>query len=135
MCATVINDQHISLEAKPDPKVFKFDYVADTETTQNIVFDECAQQIADACLEGNFFILGYNGTIFAYGQTGAGKTYTIQGPEFEEWEQDLHSNEKAGIMPWAFDYLFTWITELQSQDSDNEVEFLIKGSYLEIYNE
>ena len=56
-----------------------------------------------------FFILGYNGTIFAYGQTGAGKTYTIQGPEFEEWEQDFHSasNEIAGIMPRAFEYLFS----------------------------
>ena len=38
-------------------------------------------------------------------------------------------------MPRAFEYLFSWINELQSIEGDDEVEFLIKGSYLEIYNE
>jgi len=38
------------------------------------IFNHIAKPIADSCLQG------YNGTIFAYGQTGAGKTYTIQGP-------------------------------------------------------
>jgi hypothetical protein len=38
------------------------------------MFNHIARPIADSCMQG------YNGTIFAYGQTGAGKTYTIQGP-------------------------------------------------------
>lgn len=38
------------------------------------MFNQIAKPIADSCMQG------YNGTIFAYGQTGAGKTFTIQGP-------------------------------------------------------
>jgi hypothetical protein len=41
---------------------------------QETIFNNIAKPIADSCLEG------YNGSIFAYGQTGAGKTFTIQGP-------------------------------------------------------
>jgi len=52
-------------------KTFNFDYVADEEVPQDVIFNNIAKPIADSCLEG------YNGSIFAYGQTGAGKTFTI----------------------------------------------------------
>ena len=41
------------------------------------MFNRIAKPIADSCMQG------YNGTIFAYGQTGAGKTFTIQGPTID----------------------------------------------------
>ena len=54
--------------------MFNFDFVGDEDLEQEVIFTQIARPIADSCMEG------YNGTIFAYGQTGAGKTFTIQGP-------------------------------------------------------
>jgi len=65
---------------------------------------------------------GYNGTIFAYGQTGTGKTHTMTGV--------IGDNSLRGIMPRAFDDIFGHITA----DSD-QTQFLVRASYLEIYNE
>lgn len=45
-----------------------------------------AQPITDSCLQG------YNGTIFAYGMTGSGKTFTIQGPAFTSLNGDVHED-------------------------------------------
>ena len=59
------------LEQKPDTKMFNFDFVGDEELSQESIFNIIGKPIADQCLQG------YNGSIFAYGQTGAGKTFTI----------------------------------------------------------
>ena len=50
---------------------FSFDRLYDEKTTQEQIFAECAVPLIDEALEG------YNACIFAYGQTGAGKTYTM----------------------------------------------------------
>ena len=55
------------------PLRFHFVHVFGMKSSQKNVFDVAAKDIVKQFLEG------YNGTIFAYGQTGAGKTYTIQG--------------------------------------------------------
>jgi hypothetical protein len=47
------------------------------------------------------FLIGINGTIFAYGQTGAGKTYSIIG--YENKEKELSNNDKRGILPRTLD--------------------------------
>lgn len=57
----------------PESIRFRFAHVFGTDSSQNNVFDLAAKDIVKGFMEG------YNGTIFAYGQTGAGKTYTIQG--------------------------------------------------------
>ena len=98
------------LEAKPDYKVFNFDFVGDEDIHQETIFNTIARPIADGCLEG------YNGSIFAYGQTGAGKTFTIQGPSsFLDGEEPILSAlkkehgseyEKRGIMPRSFEYIY-----------------------------
>jgi hypothetical protein len=62
---------------------------------------------------------GYNGTIFAYGQTGTGKTYTMSG-EPDDYLQ-------KGIMPRAFEDIM--------QILNGGYHVSIKASYLEIYNE
>lgn len=56
---------------------FRFAHVFGIDSSQKNVFDVAAKDIVEAFLEG------YNGTIFAYGQTGAGKTYTIRGDDGE----------------------------------------------------
>ena len=63
---------------------------------------------------------GYNGTIFAYGQTGCGKTHTMMGTNTEEGK---------GIIPRTFSQIMT-LTK-----SDNSKTHLIRCSFIEIYNE
>lgn len=72
-------------------------------------------------------LMGYNCTVFAYGQTGTGKTFTMEGERSHanlSWEQD----PMAGIIPRALHELFE---RLQGPD----VEFTIRVSFLELYNE
>jgi kinesin family protein 3/17 len=66
-------------------------------------------------------VKGYNGTIFAYGQTGTGKTFTMEGIDTPK--------EKRGIIPRSFESIFGLIKGTYN------TEFLIRVSYLEIYNE
>jgi centromeric protein E len=65
---------------------------------------------------------GRNGTIFAYGQTSSGKTYTMQGSDA--------AHTDAGIIQMAAADLFRWVDE----DSVNR-EYTVRVSYIEIYNE
>ena len=82
---------------------------------QQEIFAETAYPVCENVIQG------YNGTIFAYGQTGTGKTFTITGvPE---------DNENKGIMPRSFENIF------QQIQSDTKKQYLVRVSYLEIYNE
>ena len=74
---------------------------------------------------------GYNCTVFAYGQTGTGKTFTMEGGNGKDdpgvtWETD----PTAGIIPRALAQIFDSLKE----QSDN-VEYSVKVSFLELYNE
>ena len=63
-------------EASPEAvHSFRFDQVGDTGTDQAAVFEAVGRPIADAALAG------FNATVFAFGQTGAGKSYTMFGAE------------------------------------------------------
>ncbi|CAN8198546.1 unnamed protein product [Coccothraustes coccothraustes] len=77
------------------------------------------QQIAYPLVEG--VMEGYNGTIFAYGQTGSGKSFTMQGV--------ADSSSQKGIIPRAFEHIF------ESVQCAENTKFLLRASYLEIYNE
>ena len=108
---------------KIDTKYFTFDHVCYENAPQSQVFELIGIPIANACLDG------YNGCIFAYGQTGAGKTYTIQGNGLDT-NVDI---DKRGILPRVFEYIFAKI--YNDDDKSNNPDYLIKCSYLEIYNE
>lgn len=84
-------------------------------TSQSDVFDECAEEIVTKALTG------YNGTILAYGQTGAGKTFTMTG--------STEKFQHRGIIPRAIQQIFREIREMQ------EHSISVRISYLEIYNE
>jgi kinesin family protein 15 len=79
---------------------------------------------------------GYNVTIFAYGQTATGKTYTIQGPCFDNDHEENTEYELRGLMPRAFDYIFSKIKQARMESSfEKRIDYFVKASYLEIYNE
>ncbi|KXZ50597.1 hypothetical protein GPECTOR_15g280 [Gonium pectorale] len=103
-------------DASEPPKAFTFDQVYDWTCQQRDVFDITARPLIDSCIEG------YNGTIFAYGQTGTGKSHTMEGKD--------DPPELRGLIPNTFRYVF----EIIARDSGTK-EFLVRSSYLEIYNE
>ncbi|KAF8796903.1 kinesin-like protein KIF3A [Argiope bruennichi] len=98
------------------PKTFTFDTVFGTDSTQLDVYNLAARPIIDNVLEG------YNGTIFAYGQTGTGKTFTMEG------NRDIP--EQKGIIPNSFAHIFGHIAK-----AEGDKRFLVRATYLEIYNE
>jgi hypothetical protein len=98
------------------PKQFTFDICYDKRASQLEIYNNTAAPIISNVLEG------YNGTIFAYGQTGTGKTHTMTGVENDETDK--------GIMPRAFEDIFKCI-----KGDSNQTQFLVRASYLEIYNE
>ena len=62
---------------------------------------------------------GFNGTIFAYGQTGTGKTFTMEGVR--------DNKELRGVIPNSFDHIFSFISRSTDQ------QYLVRAQYLEIY--
>ncbi|KAJ3330077.1 hypothetical protein HDU76_006471 [Blyttiomyces sp. JEL0837] len=91
---------------------FNYDIVQAGSDNKNL-YERAAQNVVWAAMEG------MNGTVFAYGQTASGKTYSMMGVD-----------EQPGIIPQAIDDVFSYIRE-QTEDR----EYLLRVSYLEIYNE
>ena len=118
-CSSVIDvdgrDSQVSIYSSRSlpPKTFAFDAVYDPASEQQQIYDETAFPLVESVLEG------YNGTIFAYGQTGCGKTFTMSGTE-----------EKPGVIPNSFRHIFGAISDTQTTRM-----FLVYCSYVEIYNE
>ena len=64
---------------------------------------------------------GYNSTIFAYGQTGAGKTYTMLGKGISEEGNSFQTdNEDRGLQPRCIEYLFWKCQQDRERNQDNE---------------
>lgn len=100
---------------------FKFDRVFRPECTQAELYSQAIEPIVKEMLEG------FNCTIFAYGQTGTGKTYTMTGGMRDGGEGgDLAP--AAGVIPRAIQQIFL---QLQKTQGEN----IVKCSYLELYNE
>ncbi|NWR74872.1 CENPE protein, partial [Centropus unirufus] len=93
-------------------KVFSYDRVFHSSDNTQQLYEGVAVPIIQSAVQG------YNGTIFAYGQTASGKTYTMMGNEDSE-----------GIIPRAVQHVFKIICEIPDR------EFLLRVSYMEIYNE
>ncbi|XP_061639589.1 kinesin-like protein KIF17 isoform X8 [Phyllopteryx taeniolatus] len=101
--------------ADEPPKQFTFDGTYFTDQTTERIYNESAYPLVEGVTEG------YNGTIFAYGQTGSGKSFTMQGVS--------EPPAQRGVIPRAFEHIFESI-----QCAEN-TKFLVRASYLEIYNE
>ena len=91
---------------------YRYDNVFSPHDNNSRVYDNAAKRLVRRVMEG------YHGTVFAYGMTGTGKTFSMQGT--------AHS---PGVIPLAITDIFSYIRENPSR------EFLLRVSYLEIYNE
>ncbi|ROW18092.1 hypothetical protein VPNG_00062 [Cytospora leucostoma] len=91
---------------------YYYDNVFSTHDDNSRVYDHIAKRLVRRVMEG------YHGTVFAYGMTGTGKTFSMQG-----------TASSPGVIPLAITDIFSYIRETPSR------EFLLRVSYLEIYNE
>ncbi|KAI9706110.1 MAG: Kinesin heavy chain [Candelina mexicana] len=105
------------LDSKDAAGSFTFDRVFDMASRQTDVFDFSIRSTVDDILNG------YNGTVFAYGQTGAGKSYTMMG-------SDIDNDESRGIIPRIVEQIFASILA-----SPSNIEYTVRVSYMEIYME
>uniref|UniRef100_A0A6I8QVU8 Kinesin-like protein KIF11 n=1 Tax=Xenopus tropicalis TaxID=8364 RepID=A0A6I8QVU8_XENTR len=100
--------------------------------TFDMVFGPAAKQIdvyrSVVCPILDEVIMGYNCTVFAYGQTGTGKTFTMEGERSADEEFTWEQDPLAGIIPRTLHQIFEKLSE-------NGTEFSVKVSLLEIYNE
>ncbi|KAK8730484.1 hypothetical protein OTU49_008036 [Cherax quadricarinatus] len=118
------NHKEITIRERPMDKfakTFTFDRVFGPESKQIDVYKSVAKNSVEEVLSG------FNCTIFAYGQTGTGKTFTMEGertPDNTSWDED----PLAGVIPRCVTHLFD---ELRMQ----KLEFSMRVSFLELYNE
>ena len=96
---------------------FKFDKIFTKETTSEQIYLDICQDIIKGLLKG------INGTIFTYGQTTSGKTYTMLG-----------TVNYPGILPCALKNLFD-LLEIEKKENNSNFNYNIYCSYIEIYNE
>ncbi|KAM8976688.1 kinesin-like protein KIF21B isoform 2-T2 [Pelodytes ibericus] len=108
-------------------KAFTYDYVFDIDTEQVKVYEICVHGLVEGCFQG------YNATVLAYGQTGAGKTHTM-GSGFEL----VVTEGELGIIPRAVRQLFSTIQERTTAARESgkpEPSFKVSAQFLELYNE
>jgi len=106
-----------SINSKEAAGAFTFDRVFDMSSRQVDVFDYSIRPTVDDILNG------YNGTVFAYGQTGAGKSYTMMG-------SDIDDDAGKGVIPRIIEQIFASILA-----SPGNIEYTVRVSYMEIYME
>lgn len=102
---TLCEVTHPDKSKQPKPLQFNFDCVFDWTSTQTEVYEHAAAHLVEQVFEG------FNATIFAYGQTGAGKTYSMEGK--------LGSPHR-GIVPRTVENIFETIA-----DADETMEYLV----------
>ena len=118
------NDYEREENLKENPSLanyhsFTFDHVYDQDSSHEMVYESSGRSAVLSVLEG------YNATLIAYGQTGTGKTFTMEGFHF-----DL-TDPLRGMIPRSVEEVFEFI---QSADSSDH-KFLVRVSYVQIYNE
>uniref|UniRef100_A0A8P4KD72 Kinesin-like protein n=1 Tax=Dicentrarchus labrax TaxID=13489 RepID=A0A8P4KD72_DICLA len=107
---------------KASRKTYTFDMVFGPAAKQIDVYRSVVCPILDEV------IMGYNCTVFAYGQTGTGKTFTMEGERSPDEQFTWEEDPLAGIIPRTLHQIFEKLSE-------NGTEFSVKVSLLEIYNE
>lgn len=100
-----------------EPIDYNFDYTFDLASKQENVYKIAVMPIINSVLEG------FNGSIMAYGQTSSGKTHTMLGPSIDD-------DENKGIIPRMVGGIFEKI-----ESAAEDIEFSVKVSFIEIYNE
>uniref|UniRef100_A0AC35UDL1 Kinesin motor domain-containing protein n=1 Tax=Rhabditophanes sp. KR3021 TaxID=114890 RepID=A0AC35UDL1_9BILA len=113
----------------PIDKTYTFDKVFDIGSEQGEIFEFCALPLIHAAFKG------YNATILAYGQTGAGKTFTM-GTSYDV--EKCPAEESLGVIPRSIKHFFMAIkSRIEEADADGLTvpQFEIAVSFMELYNE
>ena len=106
---------------QPQKKTYTYDRVFGTDSKQGDVFKAVAGPLIKEVLDG------YNCTVFAYGRTGTGKTYTMEGNTASNIP--IEKDPDAGIIPRALNALFDALNATEA------TEWSVRVSFLELYNE
>lgn len=109
------DEVRVTAPAKAGEKTFSYDRVFGPQSSQSEVYEKAVEPLVQQTLRG------YNTTVLAYGQTGTGKTHTMEG--------EVDDPLEMGIIPRAMQSIF------RTLDLKNDSESYVKASYLEIYNE
>uniref|UniRef100_A0A1I7Z7K2 Kinesin-like protein n=1 Tax=Steinernema glaseri TaxID=37863 RepID=A0A1I7Z7K2_9BILA len=114
----------VSLKDRASSRVYApFDKVYGEKDSQAVIYSDLIAPLVSEVLTG------YNCTVFVYGQTGTGKTYTMEGHHDESGEYSWQNDPTCGVIPRALHHIFT---ELEKQELE---EYSVRVSYLELYNE
>ena len=130
-CIEISKDKK-SINLKNYEHNYTYDKIFPAETDQKTIFQEIGLPLVKK------FLSGYNSTIFAYGQTGTGKTHTIIGP-LESLFDD--KNENFGLIPNVLNFLFEQKEEAKkiikesSKEKVEKIDYSLSCSCIEIYNE
>ena len=130
-CIEISKDKK-SISLKNYDHNYTYDKIFPAETDQKTIFQEIGLPLVKK------FLSGYNSTIFAYGQTGTGKTHTIIGP-LESLFDD--KNENFGLIPNILSFLFEQKEEAKkiikesTKEKVEKVDYNLSCSCIEIYNE
>ncbi|KAJ4719518.1 Kinesin-like protein [Melia azedarach] len=116
---SIDTENFIFKDEKEEDFKFSFDRVFYEKSEQAEVYEFLALPILGDAING------INGTIITYGQTGAGKTYSMEGPSIVECDE-----KRKGLVQRTVDGLFEYI-----KSSDESVKYMIKLSMVEIYME
>ncbi|GAB4820291.1 hypothetical protein N2152v2_007337 [Parachlorella kessleri] len=128
-CVTSIGAHTVMLTDpnRPEPFTGTYDYVLGSSTSQEDVYKVAGEAVVDNCMAG------FNSSIFAYGQTGAGKTYTMQGTAARDDDGQL--SKQCGLILRVFEQLFQRISDEEHEKGLDRLRYSVKCSFLEIYNE
>ena len=123
---TSAEDESISVVGGKHNVTCQYDTVFGEDSTQEDVFEFVKPSILQV-------VQGYNCTIFAYGQTGTGKTYTMLGKEREDRSRDvnLEHSDECGVIPRAVDALFEEIRA----NAEHGTAAALHVAYMQIYND
>ena len=114
------NASYATVDRHRRERMYNFDNAFPESATNEQVYDVTTRPLVDSVMQG------YNSTSFCYGMTGAGKTYSMIGEVMEDG--NLNPNVK-GIYTLAMDHIFSHV------ERDADAMFVVRVSFLEIYNE
>ncbi|KRX10521.1 P-loop containing nucleoside triphosphate hydrolase [Pseudocohnilembus persalinus] len=114
-----VSENNLIVQNSNNVYQFQYDKIFDASNTQEDVMNQACIPVLQHVLNG------YNGCFMAYGQTGTGKTYTMG-------LIDKIQNPNQGMVSMAFKYLFDYLNQASNE---NQLEWSLSMSFLQIYNE
>eukprot|EP00762_Andalucia_godoyi_P004387 ANDGO_08163.mRNA.1 Kinesin heavy chain len=126
MNVTFVNEMTVRVvDHEAQDFTFTFDRVFTVNAAQQEVYEHTGKPLLDSFFEG------YNCTILSYGQTGSGKTHTMMGPSTSDKIMGYCDDPaQQGLIPRMANDIFSMV-----ENSDDQLEFAIKVSYVEVYME